>query len=54
LEATEILEDTVAVVTLKVQKSTRLNGKFGKQNFSHLLEVLDREEGLQALGYHHR
>lgn len=56
LEAMEILEDTaeVAVVTLKVRTSTRLDGKFGKKNFPHLLEVLDWEEGLLALGYHRR
>jgi hypothetical protein len=54
LEAMEILEDImeVAVATLKVQTSTRLDGKFGKQDFPHLLEVLDREEGLQALECH--
>ena len=39
-KVTENLEDTVEVAVV--------------QDFLHLLEVLDREEGLQALEYHRR
>jgi hypothetical protein len=42
LEAMEILEDImeVAVATLKVQTSTRLDGKFGKQDSRTCLKFL--------------